>query len=330
MLVKRKSWYTGYVIHLAVRIESTFMPRLAVILALLLLPLAAVAQSLDDSAGAPPWLRVVPLGQVAEAGSGLGVPLWRGADGQALVLDVGRDASNPSEQPRAPLSLRALDPTTVYAAGLQYSLTSNLRAQAEVTQGRSINQPSLLTGTELGASYDLGPYRVGLSVGANNASKQNLALPRILPGIAPGVDGLSSFDSDMHVRARGRLKLGNHTGIDLGASTGRIQLLPGNLLGVNTLDQSTLSFGVDHGPLSGALIERTIQPQAGIPGNFNGATKRWSSIDLGVTWRLPWRGELSVGAQNLWSSGPAANTPIGPEPDQSRTPYVQYHQDLHR
>ncbi|MEO8746376.1 MAG: hypothetical protein ABI379_01770 [Rhodanobacter sp.] len=206
-------------------------------------------------------------------------------------------------------------------------MTSKLHAQAEVTQGRSISQPSLLTGTELGASYDLGSYMIGLSVGANSVSKQNLALPRILPGIAPGVDGLSGFDSDMHVRAHGRLKLGSQTGIDLGASAGRVQLLPGNLLGSNTLDQSTLSFGVDHGPLSGALIERTIQPQVAIPGNLNGA-RRWSSIDLGVTWRLPWRGELSVGAQNLWSSGLPANTPVGPEPDQSRTPYVQYHQDL--
>jgi len=56
--------------------------------------------------------------------------------------------------------------------------------------------------------------------------------------------------------------------------------------------------------------------------------RRWSAIDLGVTWRLPWRGELSVGAQNVWSSGNAPSSPAGPEPDQSRTPYVQYHQDL--
>ena len=117
------------------------------------------------------------------------------------------------------------------------------------------------------------------------------------------------------------------SGIDLGASVGRIHLLPGNLLGVNTLDQKALSFGVDHGSLSGVLVGRTVQPDASIPGSLN-ADRRWNSIDLGVTWHLPWRGSLSVGAQNLWSSGTPANTPAGPEPDQSRTPYVQYHQDL--
>jgi hypothetical protein len=99
------------------------------------------------------------------------------------------------------------------------------------------------------------------------------------------------------------------------------------LLGVSVLDQTALSFGVDHGPLSGRLTGRTMQPEAGIPGSLY-TDRRWNSIDLGVTWRLPWRGSLSVGAQNLWSSGAPANTPVGPEPDQSRTPYVQYHQDL--
>jgi hypothetical protein len=141
------------------------------------------------------------------------------------------------------------------------------------------------------------------------------------------VNGLTSFESSNQLNANGRLALGKKTGVDLGASIGRVYLLPGNLLGVSVMDQTALSFGVDHGPLSGRLTGRTMQPEAGIPGSLY-TDRRWNSIDLGVTWRLPWRGSLSVGAQNLWSSGAPANTPVGPEPDQSRTPYVQYHQDL--
>ena len=116
-------------------------------------------------------------------------------------------------------------------------------------------------------------------------------------------------------------------GFDLGASIGRIRLLPGNLLGIGTVDQKALSFGVDRGPLSGLITGRTMQPEATAVSGLN-PDRRWSAIDLGVTWRLPWRGELSVGAQNVWSSGNAPTGPVGPEPDQSRTPYVQYHQDL--
>jgi len=225
------------------------------------------------------------------------------------------------------MGLRAVDAGKVATTGLQYGVEPGLQAHAEVSQYSWANSRDWrVVGSEVGATYDAGQYSLGLSVGTTTTPSVT-ALPRVLPGAVPGIDGLYSFDSSSQLKARGRLALGSQSGIDLGASVARIHLLPGNLLGVDTLDQKALSFGVDHGPLSGVLTSRTMQPGSGLTGNF-GADRRWNSVDLGVTWRLPWRGSLSVGAQNLWSSGSPANTPVGPEPDQSRTPYVQYHQDL--
>ena len=75
------------------------------------------------------------------------------------------------------------------------------------------------------------------------------------------------------------------------------------------------------GSLSGNITGRLNNPLQPLPGTL----QRWTSIDLGVTWRTPWQGELSVGAQNLWSTP----SPPGDEADaQARVPYVQYHQDL--
>ncbi|MGP1667416.1 MAG: hypothetical protein ACTS5I_16220, partial [Rhodanobacter sp.] len=204
----------------------------------------------------------------------------------------------------------------------------SLQAHAELSQHSWANHPARLIGGEVGATYNGGRYSVGLSVGASDANR-SIVLPRVLPGAVAGMGGFSSFDNSAQLNARGRLSLGSNSGIDLGASMGRIHLLPGNLLGLDTLDQKALSFGVDRGPISGTLVGRTMQPLAGsgIPGGLN-PEQRWTSVDLGVTWRLPWQGALSVGTQNLWSSGTPVNTPAGPEPDQSRTPYVQYHQDL--
>ena len=59
----------------------------------------------------------------------------------------------------------------------------------------------------------------------------------------------------------------------------------------------------------------------------------WTGFDLGVSWRTPWRGELSFGAENLISRGDINALPDVPpttEADQSaaRTPYVRYKQDL--
>jgi hypothetical protein len=303
------------------------MRRLSATVIMFLLPLAAAAQAVGDRGAEAQRLLQQQPSQFTEVESGVAVPLWRGSDGRLLALKLDHDPAADAAHANAPLSWHVVDATSVVGAGLQYDLATNLHAHAGVTQQNWVNQPARLVGSEVGASYDLGRYSVGLSVGASSMPNANLALPRVLPGAAPGVDGLAGFDSSTQLNARGRLALGGKSGIDVGASAGSIRLLPGNFLGVSTLDQRVLSFGVDHGPLSGSLVGRTLRPQVGIPGSFS-PDKRWSSIDLGVTWRLPWRGELSVGAQNLWSSGTPLNTPAGPEPDQSRTPYVQYHQDL--
>jgi len=297
-------------------------------LLMLMLPFAAAGQSVVGDDATAEHLLSQPPAQLAPVGAGVSVPLWQGPNGHWLALQADQSSSGDALRNNALLSFHVVDAASVNSTGLQYGLAPNLQANAEVSQRTWVNQPTRIIGSEVGATYNVGRYSLGLSVGANSTQDSSATLPRILPNAAAGVDGLSSFDNSAQVNARGRLALGGASGIDLGASVGRIHLLPGNLLGANTLDQKALTFGVDHGSLSGMLIGRTMEPQVGIPGGNITPDRRWNSIDLGVTWRLPWRGQLSVGAQNLWSSGTPTNTPAGPEPDQSRTPYVQYHQDL--
>lgn len=305
------------------------MRRLYFSLLMSLLPLAAAGQSVrDDSAVADRLLAQPSAAQVSQLNPGVSVPLWLGSNGRMLTLKASRGTDADAAGGNTTQSFDVLDPGSVTTMGLQYGLAPNLKAHAEFSDHSWGNQPTRVIGSELGATYDVGRYSVGLGVGSS--STPDNALPRVLSNAAQSIDGLPGFDSSSQVNARGRMGFGtgNKSGIDLGASVGRIHLLPGNLLGISTLDQKALSFGVDHGPISGTLIGRSIEPQAGLPGSSLSPDRRWNSIDLGVTWRLPWRGQLSVGAQNLWSSGTPSNTPAGPEPDQSRTPYVQYHQDL--
>ena len=303
------------------------MFRLPAFLLIFLLPLAAAGQAVGNDAAQAEYLLAQPQAQSSLVGSGMSLPLWQDARGRMLVLQTSRGHSpNLVSALDSPLVRRAGYVGSTVAAGLQYGM-GPLQAHAEVSQRSWLNQNMQVYGSELGATYNAGDYSVGVSLGSTSTPHHNIVLPRVLPGAAPGVDGLASFDSSNQLNAQGRLALGKKTGVDLGASVGRVYLLPGNLLGVSVMDQTAVSFGVDHGPLSGRLTGRTMQPEAGVPGNLY-TERRWNSIDLGVTWRLPWSGSLSVGAQNLWSSGAPANTPVGPEPDQSRTPYVQYHQDL--
>lgn len=303
------------------------MRRLLAPLLLCLLPFAAAGQGVGDANGKlAAQLLKQPTAQMAQVQPGLIVPLWRGADGRLLALKAGSRSYGQALRD-TPLTFGAVDASSAASAGLQYNLAPNWQANAGVNQRSWVNSPLRVVGSEVGATYLNGPYSLGVSVGTNS-TPNSPSLPRVLPGVLPSVDGLSGFDSSSQFNARGRLALGTVSGVDVGASVGRIHLLPGNLLGISTLDQKAISFGVDHGPISGTLVGRTMQPLAGLPSNGYSPDRHWDSIDLGVTWRLPWQGSLSVGAQNLWSSGAPSNTPVGPEPDQSRTPYVQYHQDL--
>jgi hypothetical protein len=306
------------------------MRRWLLSLSLLFMPFIAAGQSAtSDSYDVAGRLLMQKPDQVAQVGPGVAVPLWRGADGRWLALQVNNDTLAAAQRADAPLQFRAVDAATVLSTDVQYGLAPNSQAHVGVTERTWVNnQAPRVIGSEVGATYNTGRYSLGLSVGADSVPGNNATLPRLLPGAMPGVNGLSGFDSSTQLNAHGRLALDSKSGIDLGASVGRVRLLPGNLLGISTVDQKALSFGVDRGPLSGAIIGRTMQPEAGVPGAGYNPDRRWSSIDLGVTWRLPWQGQLSIGAQNVWSSGNSLNTPAGPEPDQARTPYVQYHQDL--
>jgi hypothetical protein len=292
------------------------MRRLLLTLLLLCAPLLAAGQTVNaDQASNAAWLQ-----QVTSNNNG------RPAPGSLLVQSENGSTAGAQNQSNAGLSLNPLAGGTVSSSSLQYGVTPNVTAQAGVTQRSWVTQPRIV-GTEVGATYNAGRYSLGVSV-AQDQVPNTTPLPRVLPGAVTGVNGLPDFDSSTQVNARGRFAFNNNSGVLLGASMGRIRLLPGNVMGLTTLDQKALSFGIDHGPISGSIIGRTLQPEPGLPNSFT-ADRRWNSIDLGVTWRLPWQGSLSFGAQNLWSSGNSNNTPIGPpEPDQSRTPYVQYHQDL--
>jgi hypothetical protein len=151
----------------------------------------------------------------------------------------------------------------------------------------------------------------------------NETLPTL---VIPGIELANVQSSGFN--AEGRWNLDDNRSIDLGAALNRIQFeMPGTPL-LPSLNQAALSLGLHRGDFSGVVVGRVVGPGD----RLNGNNQRWSALDLGISWRSPWRGVFSVGAQNIWSSGnlPALTDPTSHEVDanQARVPYVQYHQDL--
>lgn len=190
---------------------------------------------------------------------------------------------------------------------------------------------------EVGAGFAGHGVKLDLSVGQSQsesilAQARNETLPRVLPAEG-GADIAAPLwfrnSTATSISARGQLDVAPDTSVKLGASVGRVRFLPGSgLASDDTLDQTTLSLGIQRGAVRGSIVGHVLEPN--LPGAALDQNQRWSGVDLGISVRLPWRGELNFGAQNVWTSGraPLLFGSGATVPDQGRVPYVQYHQDL--
>ena len=125
------------------------------------------------------------------------------------------------------------------------------------------------------------------------------------------------------LRLESLVRLSPNSRLLIGGNVARNRLTPSTGL-PSSWDTASLSLGMGVGDFTGQLTGRLIE----VPG----ADVSWSGLDIGVSWRTPWRGELSVGARNVLGSGEPQNWPLTELPaiedPSARVPYVRYQQDL--
>lgn len=306
--------------------------------AALALPSAgAVAQAVDAA----------PLAPAAPESASMPVPVWNRESGElqaVLWIDTstleGSDAVTPTLGTRwsrrdgllsGSLSARAEPrygllcgkPGGALAAG------GTLDEQCLVTQ---LGQPAAPTNGQLTAQVGT---RIGRSEWSGFSSLRRSGTDSLLPGtslslatpeLAPlaGLPGVGFEQNDLGIV--GDLKIGDQGWIRLGGSIARARLLPANSLPLGGVaprwNSRTLSVGGGYGPIGGEVIGRVVR----VPGE----PESYGTLGLGLTWRTPWAGRLTVGAQNLMSTG---DNPVLPrakadERSEGRVPYVRYQQDL--
>ncbi|MEO5741436.1 MAG: hypothetical protein ABIS29_12655 [Vicinamibacterales bacterium] len=115
--------------------------------------------------------------------------------------------------------------------------------------------------------------------------------------------------------------MGSRGHLSAGSSVDSASLISAPRVGA---EQTVLGFGISHGSLSGSVIGQRLVPSSPLRAN-EGLT----ALDLGVSWRTPWQGELTVGARELSRpDAPLADPAQAAKVREERTPYVQYRQDL--
>ncbi len=299
--------------------------------------------------------------------SGQVVPLWASPDGRLLaIVALSRNAGAPALPPSPAFGgvsdLRIVDATDLFSAGLRLRMGHGFRADLALAHEASsplsygfTNQGSCASATcfgntnsaahadTLSMSFGLGWAPVSgvgpdLSFGLSwlNAGNQQLPLLSSFSAASSPIDlalvdmpGLVDYrlSSSQQLNARSVWQLGQDKMVDLSAALGRAKLSPiwyGLADSGLELDQASLGLGLASGSLRGSIVGRISSVD--VPGQIG--NRRWSGVDLGLSWRTPWRGEVTVGAQNVWSAQLDAAAPRESDPSQARMPYVQYRQDL--
>jgi len=82
----------------------------------------------------------------------------------------------------------------------------------------------------------------------------------------------------------------------------------------------SLSIGGGYGRFGASIVGHVVET----PGQ-----PKWEGLGLGLTWRTPWSGQLTVGADNLVTRGRNPFAPsLSGQDDEGTVPYIRYEQDL--
>lgn len=331
--------------------------QLAIAATAMLLPFAATAQVMAPASASLSYPLVdellsssyLPAAAAAQAPA---IPVWASPDGRLLALVSMSHIEGAPAMPRAPLmgsgaDWQIIDATSLLSSGLRWKFASGVSADLSIAQIRQSSgcgvagsicadssghyQQHLAASLGMGWSGDASHYSYGMSWLRDDSSAA-VGLPMFNGAGGVSLSGLSAagtpfrMDSAHSVFARGQYLTQGGTHIELAASRGAAQLLPFALNGWTgaslETEQSTLSFGIGQGAIRGTVIGRVIDSVGSmLPG------RRWTLLDIGVSWRTPWQGELSLGTQSYLA--PQAESPKrDADVMSSRVPYVQYRQDL--
>ncbi|MEO6226658.1 MAG: hypothetical protein ABIO61_02220 [Thermomonas sp.] len=110
--------------------------------------------------------------------------------------------------------------------------------------------------------------------------------------------------------------------VSVGGTVARVRLVPAADVPQLADQWNTRSLNISGG--IGSFGANIVGRVVNVPGESN----VWKGLGLGLTWRTPWSGQLSVGADNVVTRGKNPFSGTTGQEDEGTVPYVRYQQDL--
>lgn len=255
------------------------------------------------------------------------LPVWNNASGRLEAYLVLEPSDVASARVRKRFGMSSLDAAFDLEAGDSLALLCDRKNGIAGAIGNLANN-CLLATLDAGldgeasrrasatAAFTRGGARLGLTAGVGRDS---------LPGwLTPSAPADNRVDvNDLTVFARKSLPGEGY--VSIAGTVAKARLLSpaaaeASGLALDRWSSRSFSIGGGFGNFGASIVGHVVDT----PGQ-----PKWEGLGLGVTWRTPWRGELTVGADNVISRGRNPFAPVGADGEEEGTvPYVRYEQDL--
>lgn len=165
------------------------------------------------------------------------------------------------------------------------------------------------------AAFNHDGGRVGVTVGESRGN-----LPAWL---APGARGTAGQVDGNDLTVFAQHNISDQGYVSIAGTVAKARLIPYAQAPAGMADRwdsRSLEVGGGYGNFGASIIGQVTDT----PGQG-----RFDSVGLGLTWRTPWSGQLTVGAENVVTRGRNPFSPRGENgEDEGTVPYVRYEQDL--
>ena len=263
--------------------------------------------------------------QSAPAGDTAVLPVWNNASGKVEAVLVLEPTTAAEAGGRFRFGNSSLDATFGLDAGDSLALLCDRKSGIASAIGNLANNCLLASLDSDGnsrrnaatAAFSRGGARFGVGVGDGRDT-----LPAWL---TPGAGSTKVDINDLTVFARKSLPREGY--VSIAGTVAKARLVPymdaqasGLLPDRFTTRSLTLAGGI------GAFGANIVGHVTDTPGQA-----KWEGLGIGLTWRTPWSGQLSVGADNVITRGKNPfsldNNDDG-QADDGAVPYIRYEQDL--
>ena len=251
------------------------------------------------------------------------LPVWNQNNGKLEYLLQLEPANNQAAGVRWKTGKNTFDAALGLDAGDGLGLVCDRKAGLAGVVGNLANHCLLATLDEDDARNDNRQLSAGASVSRPGG--------RVGVAVGTGRDTMPAWLSPNSRTSRvdqntltvyGQKNIGREATVSIGGTWAKARLIPAGEMPALADRWSTRSVtvGAGLGNFSANIVGRVVDTP-GEPG-------QWEGLGVGLTWRTPWSGQLTVGAENVVTRGKNPFAPSDVDKDEGTVPYVRYEQDL--